>query len=355
MEIKGIPSLSQILDHVWESDGLPGRAPDAIEEGRGLRLNKGRILDLEGNAKIGDRLYTRDKSKGREWNVIGRILDQRGAVKLVEKSLDDRLGAGEGKKLLKAMGGVYRTFGARITAEQVETARIRAEALSGEAIKFGLPPEKETAVRETIVNDFASAKPMQPGGLDPVFEGADANRIEFVFSENGVVSRDVYKEMVDQHFNDVQDAKNFVRQAILELTREEGDDEETNLRRALHFTAIPNQRTIGTSFSKVFEQMGGTPVANSDTSTVLAIIDKTRDKEGRAHFKINLVTVKQQLTHFIVPEEVLPRDLVKEDSFFTLDQKFEIGSADLARGNGKGLTVHPAKAILKMVVDKAPA
>jgi hypothetical protein len=352
VEIKGIPSLSQILDHVWESDGLPGRAPDAIEEGRGLRLNKGRILNFKGKTKIRDRLYTRDKSKGRDWNILARIADESAAVELIEKSLDDRLRVpGAGRKLLKEMGGIYRWYGARITPEQVE----QAKALCGEAIKFGLPPEKEAAVRETIVNDFASAKPTQPGGLDPVFEGADANRFEFVFSENGVVSRDVYKEMIDKNFDHDDDKKSFVRQAILEFTREDDDNDEVNFKRAVHLSAIPNQRTIGTSFSKVCEQMGGIPKANSDTSTVLAIIDKTRDKEGRAHFKINLVTVKQQLTHFSVPEEELPRDLVKEDSFFTLDQKFEIGSADLARGNGKGLTVHPAKAILKTVVDKAPA
>jgi hypothetical protein len=198
-----------------------------LDANRGLRL-------------VGNKLKTRDRTQGREWNPIGRLLHQTAAVELVERAIDDALGRnGEGRKLLKEMGGVYRMIGARITREQVEKvrvetarrrraqfpekegteaprirdqarigrwvvlpkdepdvedARLRALAFSGQAVTLLLAEEDDEAARREVLDDFKYAMQAQTGRVDPEFE-KDGHRLEIrLMDEEGEI-RNVYADL----------------------------------------------------------------------------------------------------------------------------------------------------------------
>ena len=61
-------------------EGSPRDHAAGLDANRGLRL-------------VGNKLKTRDRTQGREWNPIGRLLHQTAAVELVERAISICLGS----------------------------------------------------------------------------------------------------------------------------------------------------------------------------------------------------------------------------------------------------------------------
>src|SRR5262245_22819070 len=107
----------------------------------------GHAKPVQGSHLRGKELTTREV-KGREFNQIGRRLAEAKAVKMIERAIDQSLGTGQGRKLLKEIGkdtgGIYGKFGAnRITKEQVQRAEnalaLRLRSRSEEKDNIGTP------------------------------------------------------------------------------------------------------------------------------------------------------------------------------------------------------------------------
>jgi hypothetical protein len=309
-----------------------------LEQNRGIRF-------------IGENLQTRDRSRGLEWNQIGRLLHETDAVRLVEASIDSELGPGQGRKLLKEMGGVYRWYGgARITPEQARKALLQAEALSGQPIKFSLSPRETHDVRDAIRKNFKTPRQLEPQRLDSAFE-VDSPRLGIVLAENGHVVCDIREEMHKVGLDKASDEKKlqFVIEKLKGFIKEDGDETETISKRLLYTSTLLNQNSIlSSAFPKVIRYTGGTPVPVPRESRTIIILNKTRDENGLAHFDVHIQHVKKKL-------QLLDRDggqdvieLAKDSSFFLLNQQLEISSDDLANGNGDGLIIHPPEVIVQM-------
>ena len=351
-----------------------GIMSDGLDANRGLRL-------------VGNKLKTRDRTQGREWNPIGRLLHQTAAVELVERAIDDALGRpGEGRKLLKEMGGVYRMIGARITPEQVEKvrvetarrrraqfpdkegteaprirdqarigrwvvlpkdepdaedARLRALAFSGQAVTLLLAAEDDKAARREVLNDLKYAMQAQTG-VDPEFE-KDGHRLEIrLMDEEGEI-RNVYADLKRAKLEDGH-ANRFVITALAEFLTELGEPEDIGFKRAFYLSTLVNQRTIGSVHIRFFMTLGE-PVRHQTNNAWN--IQKFRDEAGRLHYGMRFGSLKTAVETFNT-NDLEPKQMDKESSFYFEEQDFEISADDLARGNSDGLIVHPAELTLKM-------
>src|SRR5262245_2557778 len=212
------PTFSQICNRIT-----------SLPPTRGLRLVKGELATRNGS--------------GLELHQLGRLFNQSKAVKQIEKSIDQELGLGEGKKLLKAMGGVYRSIGgARITPEQViavETRineRLKERIQSGEQVRFSLLPTDLKFVSDCIREDFAAAR--EASRMDPQFE-TDGTRQEIVIEADGV--RRHLSHEASATFDNEAERLAYIVEALKEHVRDERDDDATNDRRFIFLTTFLSQ------------------------------------------------------------------------------------------------------------------
>jgi hypothetical protein len=320
----------------------------SLEQHRGLRL-------------VGEDFKTRNPAQGREWNQIGRMLHQAAAVELIEKVIDDALESkGEGKKLLKEMGGVYRRFGAaRITPEQVgkvekiiEQRRLREGILSGEQVHFSLLSTDLKFVSDCIREDFAAARCANQ--MDGQFK-TDGPREEIVIEADGV--RRNLSDEARVKFHDNADRRlAYIVEALKQHVRDEGDDDATNDRRFIFLTTFLCQRTIGAAYVPTTGLLGGDVVCQNTAGReggTTFLINKVRDGDGQYHFKLDCVDTKEDIAFFTDPHG-RRKDIKLErgSSNFSLNIHIEVSSEDLGKGNADGVMVGPVEILAQLTEDR---
>ena len=359
-------TLSKVLDVIRSGD---------LQQDRGLRF-------------VGGNLKTRDGALGREWFQIGRIRAQNKAVRLIEQAIDDSLGKGQGRQLLKEMGGIYRRFGARITPEQVgkvgaelarrrkaqfpekegteaptireqarigrwvelpkkepdeEDDRLRKLAFSGRAVTLLLAPEDDDAARRIVRDDFKYAMQTQTGLVDPEFH-KDGHRLEIRLMDDEREIRNVYADLMEAKIEKEAEANRFVREALVEFLTEPGESEDVAFKRLFYLSILVNQRTIGTVHTRFCMTLGDSVKHQANS---VWNIQKFRDEAGHMRYGIRFGVLKTAVEAFSTNDFQLKQTDAKS-SFYFEEQDFEISADDLARGNSDGLIIHPAELTLKL-------
>ena len=325
-------SLSKVLHQV-----------ESLERGRGLRL-------------VGQDLKTRDRVQGREWFQLGRIWSQSEAVRLVEQTIDQALGRpGEGKKLLKEMGGVYRGFGARITPEQVIAVearikqRLQEKIGLGEQVHFSLLPTDLKFVSDCIRQDFAAAR--NANQMDPGFK-TDGAREEIVIETEGV--RRNLSDEASANFDNEADRLAYIVEALKHYVKDEGDDDAINERRFIFLTTFLSQRTILSAYAPTVGVLGGDvgPDKGDEPSGSISyfVINKISGDDGQKRFQLDCGCIKEELAGRVEGAE--KKVLVKESSNLYLNIHIEISSEDLGKGNAEGVTVGPVDVSVQLTPDR---
>jgi hypothetical protein len=315
----------------------------SLPQTRGLRLVKGELATRNGS--------------GLELHRLGRLLNQSKAVKQIEKSIDQELGLGEGKKLLKAMGGVYQLFGARITPEQViavETRineRLKERIQSGEQVRFSLLPTDLKYVSDCIREDFAAAR--EASQMDPGFE-TDGTRQEIVIEADGV-KRNLSHE-ASAKFDNEEERLAYIVEALKQHVRDERDDDATNDRRFIFLTTFLSQRLIGPAYVPTIRLLGGDvggdnkKTAELDRGTSFKIY-KVRGDNGQNLIKLDCGCTKENLEWIDVGG--IARKLVKESSNLYLNIRIEVSSEDLGKGHAEGVMVGPVEVSVQLTRDRS--
>jgi hypothetical protein len=321
------PTFSQICNQIR-----------SLPPTRGLRLVKGDLSVRE--------------STRPEPHQLGRLADQGKAVRQIEKSIDAELGTGEGKKLLKEMGGVYHRFGARITPEQVIAieARIKQKkVLSGEPVHFFLPPTDVQAVSDTLRRDIADARDAQK--IDPQFTIDDA-RDEIVIETDGGTRRNLTHEAYEKFKNKV-DRLDYVLKELKNHVMDARDDDAVNERRLYLLTTILNQRTILTSYCPALGLLGGKTAGMKDATELnrnctAYVINKVRDDEGRHHLKLDCINITEDVALFVKDDGGDTVNLVTGSSNLSMNTHIEVSSEDLGKGNAEGIMVGPVEVSVQL-------
>ncbi len=325
------PTFSQICNQIR-----------SLPQTRGLRLVKGDLAVRE--------------STRPEFHRLGRLVVQGKAVKQIEKSIDQELGTGEGKKLLKEMGGVYRPFGARITPEQVievETRIKQKKVLSGEPVHFFLPPTDVQEVSDNLRRDIADARDAQE--IDPQFTTDDA-RDEIVIETDGGNRRNLTDEAY-KTFKNKGDRFGYVLKELKNHVMDARDDGQVNERRLYLLTTILNQRTIGTTYVRALGLLGGMTVGTKDVelnrNCTAYVINKVRDDDGRYHLKLDCMDISADLVSFDKADGGDIINLVKESSNLWTNTHIEVSSEDLGKGNAEGVMVGPVEVSVQLTRDRS--
>jgi hypothetical protein len=368
----------------------------------------GHARPVQGAHLRGKELTTRE-GKGREFNQIGRRLAEAKAVRMIERAIDQSLGTGQGRKLLKEVGkdtgGIYGRLGAdRITEEQknralaelavrvtrarmpeknidapvrveqgriaadaavpnetreTEQARLRKHALSGETIGFRLAADDDKALRQELVEDFDKAKPTEARQLDPQFQKDKHRLTSLKLMNEGEVVRDLCAESREAKSKDNTERDGIFTKALMDFARVSDDeDDETVANRAFYLSVLVNQRTIASAYTRTAKMLGGQPSSQDDIDVNL---QKFKAQDGTVQFGVHIMTAKTNIKCFEVVEkqwnkkyeewqdvmiDAIPTDRVSSSLF--VDQDFQISAGDLAHGNGAGLIIEPVEITAKM-------
>jgi hypothetical protein len=325
-------SLSKVLDRVA-----------SLEQGRGLRL-------------VGQDLKTRDRAKGREWFQIGRIWSQSAAVELIEKAIDDALGAGEGRKLLKAMGAEYRWYGARVTKELAKNVvkqaqkieALRSKLFAGEPVRFVQRPERMEDARATIHDAFV--RPLQTNAVDPDLV-LELPRVTITLILGGA-TRNITEEARAKYSSEKERFDYIVRE-IEDAVKDPRDNAEVNLRRFHLMTTFINQRTVAHARAWANETLGGEAAHGTGGGGQTSVVINRDDGEetGEIRFNLNIISKKDPARYFMKNDEIYPNELAS-GSYYYLQQSLEVSSKALGEGDRSGVIVQPAQFIAKFKFEE---